>query len=305
MMAKYLKETYPSLNLLTEPEAASDLPGLPVYNPDDRAKLTDHIDLVVAVGGDGTILHASSLFQDHAPPILAFAQGTLGFLVPFRVNDHKEAFAKILAGNFSVALRSRLMCSVCHLEPKANSSATDKHPTSPSSINLASHPVHVMNEIVFQGDAARLTYIDCYVNDKFLTTFAGDGLIVATSTGSTAYSLSCNGSMMHPALASVILTPISPRSLYFRPVIFPSSVTIKLQLSDHYNGQSEAGVWADGKSGGRLTKRSIVQISESPYPVPTIVKQDTIADWVRSVRAMIDFMGETHKKNPPSTTQHL
>jgi len=98
-------------------------------------------------------------------------------------------------------------------------------------------------------------------------------------------------------LQAVLLTPISPRSLFFRPLVLPTKVALKLKLTCHdSHGRDHAQVWLDGRAAGTVSKDSMVEVSESPYPILTVNKCDSVSDWSRSVRAMIRFLGDLTKR---------
>jgi NADH kinase len=280
-MATWIKQNYSNVRLLLEPSAAADLPHLPIYHPDESEHLHRVVDFIITVGGDGTILHVSSLFKREVPPVLSFSMGTLGFLMPFRVDEYREAIKRAMQGNFSVLSRMRLACQI-------------------RKVNSAPSPTeyHVMNEVAIQGQAARLTTIDCYLNDRFLIRGTGDGMLVATSTGSTAYSFACSGPMIHPAVHTMVVTPISTRSVFFRPIVLPRGLNVTLRLSEQ--SHEEAGVWFDGRMPEYIKRGDAVEIRASDYPVPTINRDSEMVDWIRAIRTMARFvMGETADKKPP------
>merc|ERR1719383_1453685 len=143
-------------------------------NKDD---LTDKIDFVVCLGGDGTLLYASSLFQQSVPPIMAFHLGSLGFLTPFKFEDFQSQVTHVLEGHAALTLRSRLRCILMKKEEEEKN-------LNPSTNQL------VLNEVVIdRGPSPYLSNIDLYLDGKLITSVQGDGLIVSTPTGSTAYAV--------------------------------------------------------------------------------------------------------------------
>ncbi|KAL6053491.1 NADH kinase pos5 [Balamuthia mandrillaris] len=283
---------------LVEPVTTKELPHWPTYDPSQAEQLSRVVDFVVTLGGDGTILHTSSLFQTEVPPVLSFSMGTLGFLLPFRIDDYKEVIQAVMKGGFSLAHRMRLACHV-HTNEQNNSNAKstktstlENEQTTPTRIAT----FHAMNDVVLQGNAARLTVIECYVNNKFLATCSGDGVMAATSTGSTAYSLSCGGSMVHPSIHSILITPISTRSFHFKPFILPDHCTIKLKLSP--TSREDAIPWFDGQRRETVKKGDWVEVEASPYPILTVNRSDEIVDWVRAVRNLNRFLGDSAKRRP-------
>lgn len=187
-------------------------------------------DLLITLGGDGTILHATSLHSHgQVPPVLSFSLGTLGFLLPFDIAESKQAFHLVYASQAKVINRARLRCEAYH-DRRMHAPKTDKQLISVT---------HAMNDIsIHRGADPHLTHLDIYANGQFVTRGISDGVVISTPTGSTAYSLSCGGSMVHPSVPCTLLTPICPRSLSFRPLIFPLSTKIEVRISDQSRGQN-------------------------------------------------------------------
>eukprot|EP00158_Paraphelidium_tribonemae_P002411 Partr_v1_DN25340_c0_g1_i2_m22018 putative nad kinase len=189
------------------------------------------------------MLHVSSLFPDSSPPpVLPFSMGTLGFLMPFDINDSQQVLSSILRGNeFEVQQRSRLACTIHY-------TAKDRPATT----------LTAMNELVCQryGMSQRMLSLELWSPSsgrqspsEYITTAISDGIILSTPTGSTAYSLSAGGPIVHPAVPGVILTPICPMSLSFRPVILPADMRLLMRMSDT-SRSSTAEVVIDGRVHG-------------------------------------------------------
>ncbi|ORX56329.1 ATP-NAD kinase [Hesseltinella vesiculosa] len=224
-MATWLKERYPNVNILVEPEIAQQFQKeLPfVHALEEHQQQQEYarlVDYAITLGGDGTMLHLSSLFPKAAPPVVSFSMGTLGFLMSFQFKNYTKILSEMMRGECMVMLRRRLFCSL--------------HQQNGSRITLDGKEVgdrQVMNEVVLhRGRYPHLTAINCYVDNQYLTECVADGLIVSTPTGSTAYSLSAGGPIVHPSVQSLTLTPICPRSLSFRTVILPPSAAIQLKV---------------------------------------------------------------------------
>ncbi|KAG6861162.1 hypothetical protein C0995_003171 [Termitomyces sp. Mi166 len=251
----------------------------------------EKIDLVVTLGGDGTILHASSLFSAGAvPPVLSFSMGTLGFLLPFHIDDFAKALESVFRGKATILNRMRLACTFYNtdLEKKGNDG----------------DDWQVMNEIALhRGSSPHLNTIDIFVDGQHLTEAVSDGLIVSTPTGSTAYSLSAGGPIVHPSLSALVLTPICPRSLSFRPLVFPSSSVITLRIGDR--SRAPAGVSMDGRTSHVLNPGESVVVQASPFPVPCINRSSIVDtssdehregarpgkedDWVRDINNLLQY----------------
>lgn len=211
-------------------------------------------DLLVTLGGDGTILKSASLFADHlVPPVLSFSLGTLGFLLPYDFNNFKQAFDKVYLSNAKVLQRSRLECHIIkrnlaarkqkrqeqlqkevqQIQASSQEDTTAEYSVEDQEERLR---VHAMNDIILhRGAVPHLATLDVYIDGEFLTRATGDGLIVSSPTGSTAYSLSAGGSIVHPLVKCILLTPICPRSLSFRPLVVPASSHIKIKIQKRNN----------------------------------------------------------------------
>nr|CCA23208.1 NAD kinase putative [Albugo laibachii Nc14] len=225
------------------------------------------IDFVVTLGGDGTILWVSSLFEKSVPPVLSFAMGSLGFLAPFDSAEASDHLDQVINGGFCVSLRSRL-CGTILRKDKS---------TEPLHQKLA------LNEILIdRGHNAGILELVCFCDGLEITKIAADGIIIATPTGSTAYSLSAGGSMTHPSVPSMLFTPICPHTLSFRPLLFPDSATIKILLPMTSRAAS-AYVSFDGKNRVRLERGDAVVVRVSAFPVPSICRKNENHDWFDSV----------------------
>jgi len=188
--------------------------------------------------------------------------GTLGFLLPFHIDDFAKALDSVYRGKATILNRMRLACSF--------------YDTNGEKIGNVGDATQVMNEIALhRGSSPHLNTIDIFVDGQHLTEAVSDGLIVSTPTGSTAYSLSAGGPIVHPSLSALVLTPICPRSLSFRPLVFPSSSSITLRIGDR--SRAPGGVSMDGRSSHILNPGESVNIQASPYPVPCI-NRSSIAD---------------------------
>ncbi|KAH7434023.1 hypothetical protein KP509_07G097300 [Ceratopteris richardii] len=127
-----------------------------------------------------------------------------------------------------------------------------------------------------------LTSLDCHCDNSYVTRVQGDGLIISTTSGSTAYSLAAGGSMVHPQVPGILFTPICPHSLSFRPLILPEYVTLRVQVSPHSRGKAWASF--DGKDRQELQAGDELQCTTSLWPVPTMCEMDSTQDFLRSVR---------------------
>ncbi|KAG2734904.1 hypothetical protein G9P44_001118 [Scheffersomyces stipitis] len=270
----HIHHHYPAVNVIVNEDVADELVHeFSSGGCNDLDKSTKHIlytgkfgdivdktDLVVTLGGDGTILRAVSTFSNvTVPPVLSFALGTLGFLLPFDFKKASDTFRMVYESRAKALHRNRLECHVV----RKNTSSEDEFTPASSSSSSASNirrfqldhykhqgqvatMVHAMNDIsLHRGSQPNLTSLDIYIDNEFLTTTTADGIVFSTPTGSTAYSLSAGGSITHPLVPCILLTPICPRSLSFRPLILPSTCHIMIRLSE-LNRNSSIELTIDG-----------------------------------------------------------
>lgn len=260
----------------------------------DKCNVTyepEEVDLVMTLGGDGSILHViTNLFPDAVPPFMPFNLGSMGFLTPFDFPNHQKDVSAVLNGaNNSVTMRMRLKCVIVRQTIGPNNICSPSiHNFEDNALNDETFEVsvteehHVLNELVIdRGPAPYLSNLEVLCDNCPVTRVQADGIIVATPTGSTAYSLSSGGSMVHPNVPAILFTPICPHSLSFRPVLFPDYVTLEIKVPQ----DSRASAWVsfDGRHRMELMKGDKVVVTVSPWSVPTFSRNDTTNDWFKSV----------------------
>ncbi|CAH0563626.1 unnamed protein product [Brassicogethes aeneus] len=255
---------------------------------DGKDDLTDKIDFIVCLGGDGTLLYASQLFQQSVPPVMAFHLGSLGFLTPFRFDNFEEQVNNVLEGHAALTLRSRLRCIVIKKGEKQH--GDDKKTARPPT-NLL-----VLNEVVVdRGPSPYLSNIDLFLDGKHVTSVQGDGLIVSTPTGSTAYAVAAGASMIHPSVPAIMVTPICPHSLSFRPIVVPAGVELKISVSP--DSRNTSWVSFDGRNRQELLHGDSLRVTTSIYPVPSICAQDQISDWFDSLAECLHWNVRKRQKH--------
>jgi len=253
---------------------------------DGKDDLTDKIDFIICLGGDGTLLYASHLFQQSVPPVMAFHLGSLGFLTPFQFDNFQEQVNKVLDGNAALTLRSRLRCIIMKKEVGENEQKASRKPT-----NLL-----VLNEVVIdRGPSPYLSNIDLFLDGKHVTSVQGDGLIVSTPTGSTAYAVAAGASMIHPSVPAIMVTPICPHSLSFRPIVVPAGVELKISVSS--DSRNTSWVSFDGRNRQELLHGDSLRVTTSIYPVPSISAQDQISDWFDSLAECLHWNVRKRQKH--------
>lgn len=252
--------------------------------------ISDCIDLIICLGGDGTLLYASSLFQGSVPPVMAFHLGSLGFLTPFKFESYKTEVAKVFEGNAAITLRSRLKVKVVKdmLQRTGRDQSAQSHNgllsqrhgnTETGKVSLQ---LQVLNEVVVdRGPSSYLSNVDLYLDGRLITSVQGDGLIVSTPTGSTAYAAAAGASMIHPNVPAIMVTPICPHSLSFRPIVVPAGVELMITLSP--DARNTAWVSFDGRKRQEIQHGDCIKITTSCYPVPSICCHDLVYDWFESL----------------------
>lgn len=250
--------------------------GVPVETFESPSSLHECVDLVVCLGGDGLILHVSTLFRGPVPPVLSFNLGSLGFLTPFDFKDFESNMSSVFSGQCLLSLRMRLTCSVLR-------------------DGQVVKEFDVLNEVVVdRGASPYLSNLDCFCDGKLITTVQADGIIMSTPTGSTAYSMSAGGSMVHPSVPAILFTPICPHSLSFRPIVFPDAAQLRIDVA----ADSRSTAWAsfDGKYRQQLRRGDGLMVQMSMFPVPTVNAEDDTSDWFASLDRAFNFNSRAKQK---------
>jgi NAD+ kinase len=209
----------------------------------DEAEVGHDAELVVVLGGDGTLIHASSLLGGRPVPILGINMGSLGFMTEVPQSRMYDALDLVLAGKAKVSERMKLRV---HLHKGGSSErALD---------------AEVLNDVVISKSAlSRMAELDTRCSGEYVTTYKADGVIVATPTGSTAYALAANGPIMYPTMRGVIIAPICPHTLTQRPLVVPDDENIEIILMN----DTEVYLTLDGQKGMPLERGDRVQVKQS------------------------------------------
>lgn len=208
----------------------------------DTEKIAADVDLILVLGGDGTMIATARMVGDHETPVLGVNYGGLGYLAEFRIEELYTALESILSGNYR--LDRRVMLAV---ELKRGDALPQSY--------------RVLNDVVINKSAlARIIEIDAYLNRQFVNSFRADGLIVSTPTGSTAYNLSAGGPVIFPSMNAVVITPICPFTLSNRPIVVPDDAEIELLLK---TDNEEVALTLDGQVGFPLKVEDRVAIRKS------------------------------------------
>jgi NAD+ kinase len=219
-----------------------DLTGEPFSELRGEGDFDPTVDLVVVLGGDGTMISTARLVEDHDPLVLGINYGSLGYLTEFRIEEMFPAMEMMLAGDYEVD--HRVMLKAEHVRDGKM---------------IASG--RVLNDVVINKAAlARIIEIEVHLNGLFVNTFRSDGLIVATPTGSTAYNLSAGGPIIYPSMNAIVVTPICPFTLTNRPIVIPDTAEIELKL---LNANEGVVLTLDGQTGYTMKDRDRVMIRKS------------------------------------------
>jgi len=218
----------------------------------DRPKVPEDLYCVVSLGGDGTFLSAVHWVNDSGVPVLGINMGNIGFLTEAPKEQLFSVMERVLSGNYTIEKRMLLTATVFRGDKK-----------------LASHTV--LNDVVVNiGALARIAHLDAYIDDDYLATFKGDGIIVSTPTGSTAYSIAAGGPIVYPQLESIMITPICPFATTNRSIILPDSVTVKIRIRKK---NSETFLTLDGQIGLSISDKDAVMVKRAVYDLNMIKVQ--------------------------------
>ncbi|XP_012780054.2 NAD kinase isoform X3 [Maylandia zebra] len=252
---------------------------------EDLDDISNRVDFIICLGGDGTLLYASSLFQESVPPVMSFHLGSLGFLTPFKFENYQSQVNQIIEGNAAIVLRSRLKVRVLKENWEKKSRVDEKGIILTNGDIESSRKAmqyQVLNEVVVdRGPSSYLSNVDLFLDGHLITTVQGDGVIVSTPTGSTAYAVAAGASMIHPNVPAIMITPICPHSLSFRPIVVPAGVELKIMLS--CDARNTAWVSFDGRKRQEICHGDSITITTSCFPVPSICFRDPVNDWFESL----------------------
>jgi len=230
------------------------------YLFDTFKTLDASFDLLISIGGDGTILRAITFVKDLTIPIVGINTGRLGFLATIPMNTIQKAMDEIFEGNYRISKRSLLTIAV---------------DTKDTAFDLD----FALNEIaVSRKNTTSMISVETWLDDEYLTSYWADGLIVSTPTGSTGYSLSCGGPVIIPESDSLVLTPIAPHNLNARPLVISSDKVIKLKVS----GREEQHLVSLDSRINTLENNTTITIQKAPFSIHMIeLKEDGFLETLR------------------------
>lgn len=223
-------------------------------------------DVLIVLGGDGTLLSVARLVGDRRTPILGINLGSLGFLTEITRDELDPVLTSLLAGELPIAERMRLEITI-----RRGGSEIEHY--------------RVLNDLVInKGALARIIDMEAWIDDTYLTTFKADGLIIATPTGSTAYNLAAGGPIISPALDCLVLSPICPHMLTNRPIIVGGDAVIRIEVKFQ---DEDVVLTADGQVGMPLRGGDIVEIRRSPHP--TLLVLSPTKDYFQILRTKLHW----------------
>jgi NAD+ kinase len=215
-------------------------------------EIDSDLDMIIVLGGDGTLLHIAEKAARHSVPVLGINLGNLGFLTELTESETFDALEHLLSSEVTIENRLMLKSRV----------VTAQGP---------SHSRYCLNDIVITKNATdRLLNLSTKADDVYITTYRADGLIFSTPTGSTAYNLSAGGPLVYPGLSTITVTPICPFMLSSRPIILPASKQINTRY-DAVNEEETAQVIIDGKPFFEMHNGDVLEIETAAHPLQLIV----------------------------------
>ena len=241
----------------------------------NEKEIIDNAEIVISLGGDGSFLKVARMAYEKDLPILGINLGSLGFLTEIEKDDIKSAVSNLLNGNYIVEKRMMLDGSIIRNgKVIANDTA--------------------LNDIVIsRGALSKILHLKAYLNDEFVDMFPGDGLIISSPTGSTAYSLSAGGPIVEPNINLIIMSPICPHILYSRSIVTADDRIVKVVVDEDFT--HEAMVTVDGQEGYEIKGGDIIIIEKSKYKT-NLVRINPL-NFFDVLRMKIYFRGECVKRN--------
>jgi len=230
------------------------------------AQIASNCELVVTIGGDGTMLSAARLLAGSAVPLVGINRGRLGFLADISPKDMAKRLDEVLSGNYVRGSRTLLQVRLI--------------PASGESINRLA-----VNDCVLQKwETGRMLDYETWIDGQYVNTHGGDGVIVATATGSTAYALSCGGPIIHPSLDALVIAPICPHTLSDRPIVISATSTVEIR---RVQDRAKAQVTCDGTMLGDLNLNDRLIIEPSHMRVNLLHPIDH--DYFRILRSKLHW----------------
>ncbi|KKA22748.1 NAD+ kinase [Rasamsonia emersonii CBS 393.64] len=263
-------------------------------------------DFVVTLGGDGTVLYTSWLFQRIVPPVLSFSLGSLGFLTKFDFNNYQEILTNAFRDGVVVSLRLRFECTVMRSNPqrKEGEPGTKRdlveeligEEVGDSLTHTPDKVFEILNDVVVdRGPNPTMSSIELFGDDEHFTTVLADGVCISTPTGSTAYNLAAGGSLSHPENPVILVTAICAHTLSFRPIILPDTMVLRMGVP--YDARTTSWASFDGRERVELHPGDYVTVSASRYPFAYVLPPGRRSeDWVQSISKTLNWNSRQRQK---------
>jgi NAD+ kinase len=266
-LTQQLLEHYPDRQFLVQQHVA-ELIGVPGVSDE---VISQRADFMIVLGGDGTLIYGARLLQGRQVPILGINLGSLGFMTEVPVSEAFGAIDRCLGGQARIESRMKLSCRLYRN-------------------GLQVMEDEVLNDVVINKSAlARIARHEMWLDGAFVAAYQADGLIFSTPTGSTAYSLSAGGPIVHPAVDCVVVTPICPHALTQRPIVVPGDQLIRVQLSSEV---TDVFLTVDGQSGLALRQGDCVEVEKSPHR--TLIVRNEKLDYFSILRQKLKWGERGH-----------
>ncbi len=244
-----IRARFPHLEMFAEAEVATTVSRVETF----EGAVPDGTELVIVLGGDGTLIHAARTLKGRAVPIFGVNLGSLGFLTEIPARQCLPALERVISGDYRADSRMKLDC---RLFRDGKQILSDE----------------VLNDVVInKGALARIADHETWLDSSFVALFKADGIICATPTGSTAYSLSAGGPIVHPSIDCVVVTPICPHALTQKPIVVPGDHVVRIVLK---NQVSDVYLTIDGQAGQPLKSGDRIEVERSPNRVLLVRNPD-------------------------------
>ncbi|KAL1966854.1 hypothetical protein VTN77DRAFT_3819 [Rasamsonia byssochlamydoides] len=261
-------------------------------------------DFVVTLGGDGTVLYTSWLFQRIVPPVLSFSLGSLGFLTKFDFNHYQEILTNAFRDGVIISLRLRFECTVMRSNPRGKDDSTERdlveeligEEVGDTLTHTPDKVFEILNDVVVdRGPNPTMSTIELFGDDEHFTTVLADGVCISTPTGSTAYNLAAGGSLSHPENPVILVTAICAHTLSFRPIILPDTMVLRMGVP--YDARTTSWASFDGRERVELHPGDYVTVSASRYPFAYVLPPGRRSeDWVNSISKTLNWNSRQRQK---------
>jgi len=241
-LARQIQEKFPH-HVIADRQLSLELGWTPLV--DDRL-LAERAEVMVVLGGDGTLIHGARLLMGRPVPILGVNLGSLGFMTELPQQELFPMLDRVLAGNYRVDRRMKLQC---RLYRSGQLEVEDE----------------VLNDVVIsKGALARIADHETFIDDEYVATYKSDGMIISTPTGSTAYALSAGGPIVHPLVEGMVVAPICSHALTQRAIVVPSERVVRITLTSEV---ADVYLTLDGQAGRTLQTGDVIEVRRSQNPV--------------------------------------